>query len=79
MPDPQPIVNPYRVCTFIVAACSALALMDVVPATVKPWLVVVSMIISLALTVFFKVGETAMPDPSIAARLKNKVTGGGSQ
>lgn len=77
MQDPQPVLNWYRVCTFVVAACSALALMDVIPATVKPWLVVVSMIISLALTVFFKVNEAAMPDPSVARRVADKFSNRG--
>jgi hypothetical protein len=79
MPDPEPVLNWYRVLTFIVACCSALALMDVIPATIKPWLVVVSMVISLALTVFFKVSEAAMPNQSIARRVVNKVSGGGSE
>jgi hypothetical protein len=31
------------------------------------------------LTVFFKVGEAAMPNQSIARRVVNKVSGGGSE
>ena len=76
MPDPQPVLNWYRVLTFVVTVCSGLMLFTVIPQNIKDLLPIVTFVIGAGLTVFFKVGETAMPNPSIARRVVDKVSGG---
>lgn len=73
MTDPQPIVNAYRVVSFLAAVCAAVLLLDFIPAEVKPWIIVASLVLNLALTVFFKVAPDAPANPSIAARVANKI------
>ena len=72
MSDPAPVINPYRVLTFIIFVCSGLAVMQIVPQNIKDILPVISLIVSGALTVFFKVAPNSPANPSIAARVAGR-------
>lgn len=74
MSDPAPMITPYRVLGFLIALCNGLALMDVVPIEIKPWLGVGSLVLGLAIAFFFNVPAGAPANLSVAQRLVNKVS-----
>lgn len=69
MPDPSPIVTPYRVLGFLIALCNGLALLDAIPPEIKPWLGVGSLVLGLAIAFFFNVPAGSPANRSIAARI----------
>jgi hypothetical protein len=51
--DPIPVINLYRVLTFVMMLLSGLTAFSVVPAAVAPWLSLAAFVVSTGLTVFF--------------------------
>lgn len=65
MPDPEPVVNWYRVLTFLSFIASSLLALEMIPAEIKPYLVIALIVISGALTIFFG----TVTNPSVVSRV----------
>ena len=59
MSDPQFVITPYRVFTFILSVLTGIVTFSIVPADIVPWIGAAAFVVSMALTVFFPTSEQA--------------------
>lgn len=75
MTDPAPIINPYRIVFALATILSGLLALDSIPAEIKTWFVIALVVLNAVMLVFFNVPAASRYNPSIAARISNKITG----
>lgn len=68
MPDPEPVITPFRVVLFVYTVIGIISALDSVPPEWKTALAVASAIVSAILLVFFGTST----NPSIAQRAINR-------
>lgn len=73
MSDPAPVINPFRVVTFLYTVVGIILALPSVPAEWKTALAIASAVLSAVLLVFFGT-PAASNNPSIARRVVNKLS-----